>query len=449
MKIKLNRRDFVSTASVVGAGLTVGLPSVACASAGTAAKPAALGGPKAFTGSWPGWPVFDQADEKELLDVLKGARWCRLGSHTAKKFEDEFKKLSGARNALGVSSGTSALYTMLGALGVGPGDEVIIPPYTFVATYNVIVLNYALPVFVDTDLESFQIDAAKIEAAITPDTKVIMPVHIGGTPADIDKILGVAGKHKIPVFEDACQAHLAEWKGKSVGNYGLAGGFSFQASKNLNSGEGGVIISNDDDFAQTCYDFHNQGQGGKVTSFSTGSGTRGTNLRITEFQAGVLLSQMTRVVEQTKIRSGNADYLTRMLNSIPGIKPAKLYKGVTRSAYHLYMFRYDKTKFAGLDRAKFLDALNKEGIPCSGGYGKMNKDKYVTDLAKNPYFLKIYGEKKMKEWLERSQCPENDKLTDQAVWLYQTMLLGSRTDMEQIAEAVRKIQKHATELAKS
>jgi dTDP-4-amino-4,6-dideoxygalactose transaminase len=448
MKKKLNRRDFISAASVAGAGLAVGLPSVACASAGAAAKPAALGGPKAFTGAWPGWPVFDQVDEKELMGVLKSARWCRLGSNTANRFEDEFKKLTGAKNALGVSSGTSALYTMLGALGLGPGDEVIIPPYTFVATYNVIVLNYALPVFVDTDLESFQIDAGKIEAAITPETKIIMPVHIGGTPADLDKILEVSGKHKIPVVEDACQAHLAEWKGKSVGNFGLAGGFSFQASKNLNSGEGGVIITNDDDFAQTCYDFHNQGQGGKATSFSTGSGTRGTNLRISEFQAGVLLSQMTRVVEQTKLRTENADYLTRMLNSIPGIKPAKLYKGVTRSAYHLYMFRYDKTKFAGLDRAKFLDALNKEGIPCSGGYGKMNKDKYVTDLAKNPHFLKIYGEKKMNEWLEKSQCPENDKLTDQAVWFYQTMLLGTKTDMEQIAEAIRKIQKHAAELNK-
>ncbi|MCE5346636.1 MAG: DegT/DnrJ/EryC1/StrS family aminotransferase [Bacteroidales bacterium] len=448
MKKKFNRRDFIGTASVVGAGLIAGLPTVACSSVATA-KPAILGGPKAFTGTWLSWPIIDQVDEKELLDVLKSLKWCRLGATTAKRFEDEFQKLTGAKYALGVSSGTSALYTMLGALGIGPGDEVIIPPYTFVATYNVVVLNYALPIFVDTDLESFQIDANKIEASITDSTKVIMPVHIGGTPVDLDRVLEVAGKHKIPVIEDACQAHLAEWKGKMVGNWGLAGGFSFQGSKNLNSGEGGAIQTNDEQFVKNCYTFHNQGQGGSVTDYSTGFGTRGTNMRITEFQAGVLLAQMTRVVEQAKLRTENANYLTGMLKTIPGILPAKLYKGVTRSAYHLYMFRYDKTRFAGLDRSKFLDALQKEGIPCSSGYGKMNKSAYVTDLAKNPHYLKIYGEKTMKEWLDRNQCPENDKLTEQAVWFTQNMLLGTKTDMEQIAEAIKKIQKNASEIGKS
>ncbi|MCE5345329.1 MAG: DegT/DnrJ/EryC1/StrS family aminotransferase [Bacteroidales bacterium] len=445
----MNRRNFITAASVAGAGLVIGVPTVACSSGGQLAKPAILGGTKAFTGTWPGWPVIDQVDETELVNVLKSKSWCRLGGKTATRFEEEFKKLTGATNALGVSSGTSALYTMLGAVGTGPGDEVIIPPYTFVATYNVVVLNYALPIFVDSDIETFQMDANKIEAAITGQTKVIMPVHIGGSPFDIDKVLEVAGKHKIPVLEDACQAHLAEWKGKMVGNWGLAGGFSFQASKNLNSGEGGVILTNDEQFAKNCYIFHNQGQGGKATSFSTGFGTRGTNMRITEFQAGVLLAQMTRVVEQTKRRTENANYLTKLLNDIPGIMPAKLYKGVTRSAYHLYMFRYDKTKFAGLDLSKFLEAMHAEGIPCSLGYGKMNKDAYVTDLAKNPHYLKIYGEKTMKEWLERNQCPENDKLVDQAVWMYQTMLLGSKTDMEQIAEAIRKIQKNATAISKA
>src|SRR5450759_3194580 len=150
---------------------------------------------------------------------------------------------------------------------------------------------------------------------------------------------------------------------------------------------------------------------------------------------------MTRLVEQSKRRSENADYLTKLLKQIPGIKPAKLYKGVTRSAYHLYMFRYEKEKFAGMDRAKFLKALEGEGVSCSGGYGMMNKDTYVTGLAKNKHYLSVYGEKTMKNWLERIQCPENDKLTEQAVWFFQTMLLGPKTDMEQIAEAIRKIQK--------
>lgn len=449
MKSKFNRRDFINTASVVGAGLALGLPAVACSSNSSTAKPALLGGPKAFTGKWLGWPVIGDVEEKELLDVLKSGHWCRLGSKTAPRFEEEYQKLLGAKHALGVNSGTSALYTMLGALNIGPGDEVIIPPYTFIATYNVVVLHYALPVFADSDIESFQIDPKKIESAITDRTRVIMPVHIGGSPVDMDSILEVAGKHKIPVIEDACQAHLAEWKGKCVGNWGLAGGFSFQASKNLNSGEGGAIITNDDNFSKDCWAFHHQGQGANSASLEPGKGTRGANLRITEFQAGILLAQMTRVVEQTKRRTENADYLTKLLKQIPGIKPAKLYKGVTRSAYHLYMFRYEKEKFAGMDRAKFIKALNGEGVPCSSGYGMMNKDTYVTDLAKNKFYLNIYGEKTMKDWLERIQCPENDKLTEQAVWFTQTMLLGTKTDMEQIAEAVRKIQKYAPELNKA
>jgi len=449
MKNNLNRRDFINAASVAGVGIAVGLPTIASSSVGATARPAVLGGPKAFTGKWHGWPVIDQIEEKEFFDVLKSGKWCRLGSKAVNRFEEEYKKLTGIKHVLGVSSGTNALYTMLGALNIGPGDEVIIPPYTFIATYNAVVLHYGLPVFVDTDIESFQIDANKIESAITDRTKVIMPVHIGGSPVDLDKILSVAGAHKIPVIEDACQAHLAEWKGKSVGNWGLAGAFSFQASKNLNSGEGGAIITNDDNFSQNCYNFHTQGQGANSALLETGKGTRGTNVRMSEFHAAILLAQMTRLVEQTKRRTENADYLTKLLKEIPGIAPAKLYKGVTRSAYHLYMFRYDKEKFAGMDRAKFLKALGNEGVPCSSGYGMINKDSYVTDLAKNKHYLSVYGEKTMKDWLERIQCPKNELLTQQAVWFTQTMLLGTKTDMEQIAEAISKIQKHAAEINKA
>ena len=156
------------------------------------------------------------------------------------------------------------------------------------------------------------------------------------------------------------------------------------------------------------------------------------------------------MVEQTNRRTENANYLTQLLQDIPGIQPAKLYDGVTRSAYHLYMFRYDKDRFAGLDKGKFLSALGAEGVPASGGYGPMNTEAYVSGLAKNAGFLRVYGEKRMQEWLEQSRnCPENDKVCEQAVWFTQSMLLGSRTDMEQIADAIRKIQNHAGALAKA
>lgn len=446
MQNSFNRRKFIGTLSIAGAGLAMGAPHIATAGSANS-RPALLGGPPAFSG----WPVYGQPEEKGLTDVLKSKKWGRLNGKVVSDFESAYARQLGTRHCLAVSSGTSALYTMLGALDIGPGDEVIIPVYTFIATYNVVVLNYALPVFVDTDIESFQIDTGKIEAAVTPQTRVIMPVHIGGSPADIDMIMEIAGRRKIPVIEDACQAHLAEWRGRKVGTYGLAGGFSFQSSKNLNCAEGGAIVSNNESFAKTCYSFHNQGQGGQTAAYNPGGmGTRGTNMRLTEFQGSILLAQMTRLADQSKRRTENADYLSKLLSDIPGISPAKLYKGTTASAYHLYMFRYNKDHFAGLSRTKFLEALSAEGIPCSGGYGMINKDDYVTGLAKNKHYLKIYGQKTMREWLERNQCPQNDILTtEQAIWFFQYMLLGSKSDMDRIADAIRKIQKNAAALGKS
>src|SRR5690606_8432210 len=136
-----------------------------------------------------------------------------------------------------------ALTAIMGALDIGPGDEVIVPVYTFVATYNVVVLNHALPIFADTDLESSQIDATKVERLITKNTRAMIPVHLGGTPVDIDKFVEISKRTGVPFVEDACQAHMAEWRGKMVGNHGIAGAFSFQSSKNLNCAEGGAVVT--------------------------------------------------------------------------------------------------------------------------------------------------------------------------------------------------------------
>ncbi len=440
---KINRRGFLKHTSMIGMGAAMGLSGIPYSAHSQNRRSAILGGKRSFNGNWQGWPVIGTPEEEELLKVLHSGKWCRLGSPTAPRFEAAFRGMTGSGHALATSSGTTALTTMLGALDIGPGDEVILPPYTFIATYNVIVQNYALPIFVDTDIESFQIDASKIESAITSRTRALMPVHIGGSPFDVDAVMGVASRYNLPVIEDACQAHFAEWKGKKVGNFGLGGAFSFQASKNLNSGEGGAIITNSEDFYNKCYSFHHQGQGSDAASLEPGSGTRGSNLRMTEFQAAILLAQMTRIPEQIRQRSDNAAYLTELLSEIPGIKPAKLYEGTTRSAYHLYMFRYDKEAFAGMDRNKFIRALNAEGVSCSTGYTSLPKEAYVQNLSKNKHYLKIYGERGMKQWQEQISCPVNDKLCDEALWFTQTMLLGDRKNMDMIADAIRKISREA------
>src|SRR5437868_4738953 len=211
-------------------GLMVGVVAAQRRSkAAVEGKPALLGGEPLRKRAFPSWPVFDETEERSLAGVLRSGKWNRGTGRTVSRFEAEYAKLLGAKACLATANGTSALLTSLNALDIGPGDEVIVPPYTFVATINVILQVHGIPVFVDSDPATFQIDAHKIAAAITPRTALIMPVHVGGSVADLDTILDVAGKHNIPVVEDACQAHLAEWRGKKAGTFGKCGCFSFQA----------------------------------------------------------------------------------------------------------------------------------------------------------------------------------------------------------------------------
>jgi perosamine synthetase len=444
MKSPVDRRQFLATATATGAALTLARTAAA------KETPALLGGTPVRREPFPGWPRVDDRDEKALVEVLRSGNWYRGAGEVVNQFESAYAELTGAKHCVAVANGTSSLITSLAALGVGPGDEVIVPPYTFIATVNAVLLHHALPVFVDTDPETFQIDARKVEAAITDRTVAIMPVHLGGSVADLDAILEVARKHKLPVVEDACQSHLAEWRNRKVGTWGSAGGFSFQNSKNLTSGEGGAILTNDGELAERCYKFQNNSGGRQGTGdhFSY-LGGRGANLRLTEFQGALLMSQMTRLEHQSRTREQNAKYLTTMLEEIPGISPAKMYEGCTRNAYHLYMFRIGREALEGLPRAKFLKALAAEGIPASGGYSPLNKQSFLRDALASKGFKRLYPKDVLEGWENRNQCPANDRLCEEAVWFTQNMLLGDREDMEQIAAAVRKIQAHAGSLARA
>jgi len=424
----------------------LGIALSAARGAGETGKPALLGGPKIRPEKFPSWPVSGDLEEHSLIETLRSGRWYRGNGQQTKKFEKAYRKLTGARHCLATASGTSALYVSLNALGIEPGDEVIVPPYTFIATVNVVLRQYALPVFVDTDLNTFQINAKKLEAAISPRTKAIMPVHLGGSVCDLDTILAVGSKHSIPVIEDACQAHLAEWRGRKVGTYGKAGCFSFQASKNLPSGEGGAILTDDEDFYERCYTFHNNGSGLEPPSHSFAYSGTGDNRRMVEMEAALLLQQMTRLEAQSKRRTANALYLTSLLKEIPGVIPARMYDGCTRNAYHLYMFRYQKAKFGDLPRATFLKALAAEGIPASRGYSPLNKEPFLQAALESRAYRRLFPEDVLRNWNERNKCPANDQLCNEAVWFTQNMFLGTKSDMDQIAEAIRKIEKHAGEL---
>jgi dTDP-4-amino-4,6-dideoxygalactose transaminase len=245
-------------------------------------------------------------------------------------------------------------------------------------------------------------------------------------------------------MEDTCQAHLAEWRGRKLSTLGDVGCFSFQASKNLNCGEGGAILTNNDELYEQCRSFHNNGRG-TVGGFSYVR--NGANLRMTEFQAALLLQQLTRLEEQSRRREQNAAYLTGLLREIPGITPARMYDGCTRNSYHLYMFRYDRTQFGGLPLVRFIEAVKAEGIPCSRGYSPLYREPFLRNTLQSRAFQAIYSPRRISDYLERLHCPANDRLCEEAVWLSQTTLLGPRSDMDQIAEAIRKVHRHAEKLA--
>jgi perosamine synthetase len=441
MQSSVTRRHFLKAVSV---GAALSSPKRA-QNLNSSSQLAILGGKPVRSESFPSWPVVGDEDEKALLRVLRSRKWNR-GS-AVDQFEKDWAAKVGTPYALATSSGTSALVVALNALEVGPGDEVILPPYTFVATVNAVLLQYALPVFVDTDRETFQIDARRIGAAVTKRTRTIIPVHLGGAAADMDLILQEARARGLRVLEDACQSHLAEWRGRKVGTLGDLGCFSFQASKHLNSGEGGALVGSDAGLIEHCRSFHNQGRGqAETTSFSYTR--RGDNRRLTEFQGALLLTQLARLEEQSQVREANARYLCDQLRQISGTTPARVHENCTRNAYHLYMFRYDAEAFQGLTRERFLEALRAEGIPCSGGYAPLNQEPVIKATLESRAYRHIYSAKELAALSERNRCPENDRLCREAVWFSQNTLLGNRTDMDQIAEAVRKIQRHSPQLMK-
>jgi dTDP-4-amino-4,6-dideoxygalactose transaminase len=206
-------------------------------------------------------------------------------------------------------------------------------------------------------------------------------------------------------------------------------------------------MGNDAKLIEAARSFQNQGRAAPDAGFAWAR--NGDNRRLTEFQGALLLAQLERVEEQSRTRETNAAHLTKLLSEIPGIQPAKMIEGCTRNAYHLYMFRYEAARFNDLPRKRFIEALKAEGVPCSSGYSPLNKEPFLKQALNSRGFRYIYSEKEVKSLEERSLCPENDKLCQEAVWFTQNMLLGTKLDMAQIADAVRKIQKQAALLVHS
>ena len=403
---------------------------------------ALLGGSPVRSRPFTAWPVFGEAEEQRLLRTLRSGQWGRLSGTEVGEFEKRFAEAHGCEHGIAVVNGTVSLRIALLAAGIHAEDEVIVPPYTFLSTASAVIEANAVPVFADIDLDTFNMDPKSIEAAITPRTRAIIPVHFAGQIADMGAITAIARKHKLTVIEDAAHAHGASDQHRPAGSIGDFGSFSFQSSKNMTAGEGGIITTNDDTLAEACRSIHNCGRvaGGIWYEHHVISG----NYRLGEFQGAILNAQLDRLASQTETRDGNGQYLAARLAPIPGLHPQKRPPGCTRHSYHLFMLRFDAAAF-GAPRETVINALREEGIPCSPGYG--------FPLHRQPLFRnKVFGPFLQNACAgidySKTSCPNSDRICSESIWLEQNVFLGPRSDMDDIGIAFEKIFENRAALTK-
>jgi len=438
------RRKFVS---VISAGSAAAIASSLVPAYGsTTGKLAVLGGdPVRKNKPYHSWPFIDQNVVDSILKTTNSGKWCRMGApnSTATAFEKEFSGMLGAKFFVGVGSGTQALNTCVEALEIGAGDEVITSPYSDMGTIASILVCRALPVMADLDPESYQIDPAIVEKLITPNTKAIMPVHIMGVPCDMEKIMAIAKKHNLKVIEDSCQAHLAEYQGKKLGTIGDLGAFSFQESKVISCGEGGGIVGNDEAMMERCYTVQNHGTTRKGVTERIGP-----KYRMTEFEGAILMGQLPGFKERHEIRNRNANYLRSKLKNFPGIVPQKQYEGTSSSAYYKFAITYHKEHFNNADRAKFLKAVQAEGVPLTAyiAHG-LHKEPWTDYIQNLKVYQKMFSTARLQQYKAELNFPNCDKVCDDLIVLNGPgPLLGTLADMDDVINAIMKVHENRDKL---
>jgi len=387
----------------------------------------------------PGWPYSDEREVEAVSAVVRSGKWFRYDGGNVAAFEEAFAKAHGAEHAIAVTNGTAALEIPLAVMGVGPGDEVIVPSYTFIATASAALVHGAAPVFVDVEPDTYNMDPKCFEAAITERTKAVVPVHFAGMPCDMDAITAIAKKHGIYVLEDAAHAHGGAYKGRMMGSIGDASGFSFQASKNITAGEGGAILTSDAVLAEKMFSRHTFGRMPGRPWYE--HHVVGTNARLTEMQAAILLVQLGRMERQAEERLVNAAALDNAINDFTGDLSAMraLDSGTAKRAYHLYMFKYlGGGALAGVPRAAFAQALRAEGVPVSEGY---DMPLYKQAMFEN-------APRSVKQQVSHSALvqPVAEKACAESLWFAQSVLLGDGGCADDIVTAIGKIISNADEL---
>jgi dTDP-4-amino-4,6-dideoxygalactose transaminase len=392
------------------------------------------GGSPVRTAPYPSWPQWDVQEEQALLETLRSGVWWSYEGTQAAALEREFAAYHEAGYGVSCTNGSAALEICLRAAGVDWGDEVITTPYTFIATASACLLVGAIPRFTDILPDTWNMNPGQIEALITPRTRAIIPVHLGGEPADMDAIMAIAARHGLLVIEDACQAHGATWRRRKVGSLGDMACFSFQNSKNISGGEGGMILTSSPEWDDKCWSVANVGRG-RGAAFYDHIGLA-SNYRLSEWAAAVLRAQLTRLDEQTERRAANAAYLDEALSEAPGLTPGRGDPRTTRCAYHLYRVTLDPSQFGGRSPADFVRAMQAEGIPIARGY--------PAPLSRQPVI--VQRSQSIRERLGLAEQPPDltpvcETVCQRGLCLHQRVLLGAREDMDDIVRAARKVQR--------
>jgi L-glutamine:2-deoxy-scyllo-inosose/3-amino-2,3-dideoxy-scyllo-inosose aminotransferase len=424
-------------------------------------KLAVLGGAPmrdAKANPWPQWPVWDNKEEKALLEVLNSGVWSYNGPKE-EEFNKAFAKYTGVKYSISAANGTVTLQMALEACGIGVGDEVILPGMTWQATAATIADVNATPILVDICDDTWCVDPKEIEKAITPKTKAIIPVHLYGSFCDMDEIMRIAKEHNLFVIEDCAHKHGGEWDGKKAGSIGDVGSFSFQLSKGLTAGEGGVVTTNNFKLAERLDALRNCGRrpiglagnddvdkGAGVYS-DQGNFFQSGNYRITEFQAAILVEALKRLPAQNENRDANGKYLNTLLADLPGVKAMRRDVKETKEAYFNFAFRYNKVEFKGLPIEKFREALTAEiGIQVTASYEPLNDCNLYVPLTK-PARHKLNDEYWKGIDPSRFDLPVCDRIyKKESVCIHHKVLMGTNADMDMLAASIQKIYDNAEAL---
>jgi dTDP-4-amino-4,6-dideoxygalactose transaminase len=403
-------------------------------------KLAITGGQPSRKKTFDPWPVYTDKERAALEDVLTNRNWGGQpfpGKHTD-AFGKKFAAYHTAKYGQTVNTGTVAIQAALKGIDIRPGDEVLVPAYTWEGTVGPVLLVNAVPVFVDIDPDSYCMDPKLIEGLITAKTYAILPVHLGMRFADLDAIMAIAKKHKLKVIEDCAHVHGGMWREKGAGSTGDLGAFSFQTSKLMTSGEGGAVITNNLEYFERVQSYINAGRRSVTDQYK--KRIIGFNYRLGEFQAAILEAQLERLPEQGKVRQANMDHFESRIRDIRGIGMLKAEPRITRPAPYGYVMKYFAEQVKDIPRAGFVAALQLEGIPCDGLFYEPVYRSSLFPLDSNDFPALSWGRPKPLDLRNMYRCPAAERAAyHEAIWFSHHLFLGTKEDVDSIVDAMLKV----------